>query len=110
MCSFEEQNVLMNDVCRNRSRYPEVKMVASNCEFTLTDVDEQDAGCYGFFMPHNSKEPLYHECLDLDDICPFTIKWFCPLHLLVQCLWCAVILMADALFLVLVCKTTLLKQ
>jgi hypothetical protein len=64
----------------------------------LNDVDEQDVGCYGFFMPHNSKEPLYYKCVDLDDICPFTIKGFCTLLPLIQFFWCA-ILMAVATFL-----------
>jgi len=98
---FEEQNVLMNNVCRNRSTYPEVKMLGNNCKLTLKYVTEQDAGCYDFFMPHNSKEPLYHKCVDLDTICPFTIKHVCLLSPLVQFLWCVFIL---TLCLVLACK------
>ena len=81
-------------------------MVGNDCKLTLKDLDEQDAGCYGFYMPHNSKEPLYYKCVALGDICPFTKKGFCLLKPLVQCLWCAIILMAD----VLVCKKTVFKQ
>jgi len=104
---FEQENVLVNNnICRNRSRYPEVKMLANNCELTLKALNEDDVGCYYFFMPHNSKEPLYHKCVALGDICPFTKTGFCLLKPLVQCLWCAIILVAD----VLACKKIVFKQ
>jgi len=76
--------------CRNRSRYPEVKMVGNHCTLILENVDEQDAGCYQFYMPPNTKQPLYQECLDFDDICPYSVKYSCKVRMwLIQlvCVW-----------------------
>jgi len=67
--------------CRNRSRYPEVKMVGNHCTLILENVDEQDAGCYQFYMPPNTKQPLYQECLDFDDICPYSVKYSCKVRM-----------------------------
>ena len=89
VCSFEQKNFLMNNYCRNSSRY-EIKMVGNNCELKLKDVNEQDAGCYEFYMPFYSENFLYRICVDLDEICPSTVKGICPLHMhwLFQFIWC----------------------
>jgi len=87
---FAEHNTGRRNPCRVGPRYPEVKMVDNNCEFTLKDVDEQDAGCYQFFMPHNSKQPLYHKCVELDDICPYSVKYSCKVRMWqiqMVCVW-----------------------
>jgi len=94
---FAEHNIdRLTYPCRVGPRYPEVKMVDNNCEFTLKDVDEQDAGCYQFYMPHNSKQPLYHKCVELDDICPYSVKYSCKVRMWqiqLVCVWFSVLAM-----------------
>jgi len=75
--------------CRNGSRYPEVKMVGNHCELILKDVDEQDAGCYHFYMPPNSKQPFYRKCVEFADICAFSLKYSCKVRLVLIQLVCA---------------------
>lgn len=93
---FEDTNMARRteeDACRVGSRYPDVKMVDKNCTITLKDLKEQDAGCYEFYMPPNSKEPFYRKCVQYNEICHDSVKHSCEeKQWQIQFIWCALIL------------------
>ena len=89
---FEETNVARRtdeDACRVGSRYPDVKMVDKNCTITLKNPDEQDVGCYEFYMPDNTEKFLFRKCVEYNDICPFSVKYSCKVNMWLIQIACA---------------------